>query len=429
MKKLLVLLTFCLTFEINFSQWVEQNSGVTTQLNSSACSPNLSYNLTNVDWVCGNNGVVLRSRFMDSIWVNTGQNGIPSTVNLVSIWAIDSMIALTAGYTASNTYIYMTTNKGVNWTLNFNQTGGRINAIYFNQQHTGFIMGNPVSGRWSLWKSTNQGVSWDSTGLFLPQSGTETGFNNCLSIHFGYICFGTNNSRIYASTDLGQSWTAKQINMANVYAVSCFSGTIYAGGVQLYKSSNFGNNWSLLNAPGTGNITGFSNFGFDLWGYYVRGSEIYWTINYGYNWILAHTAPAGTYNYINGGLEGWYVDIMGVRNNGGISKSTLILGGLEKKGNKVPVRYSLSQNYPNPFNPVTKIKFDVPLDSRLRGNNIVTLKIYDVLGREIATLVNEQLQPGTYEAEWDASNYPGGVYFYKLTTPEFTETRKMVLVK
>jgi len=105
------------------------------------------------------------------------------------------------------------------------------------------------------------------------------------------------------------------------------------------------------------------------------------------------------------------------------------LEGVQKISSEIPNGYKLSQNYPNPFNPVTKIKFDVPLDSRLRGNDIVILKIFDVLGREIATLVNEKLQPGSYETEWDASNYPSGVYFCKLITPVFSETRKMVLVK
>jgi CubicO group peptidase (beta-lactamase class C family) len=91
--------------------------------------------------------------------------------------------------------------------------------------------------------------------------------------------------------------------------------------------------------------------------------------------------------------------------------------------------FSLYQNYPNPFNPATKIKFDIALDSRLRGNDNVTLKIFDILGREIAVLVNDQLKHGTYEVEWDASNFSSGVYFYKLEAGEFTETRKMIMVK
>jgi flagellar hook assembly protein FlgD len=87
------------------------------------------------------------------------------------------------------------------------------------------------------------------------------------------------------------------------------------------------------------------------------------------------------------------------------------------------------QNYPNPFNPSTLIKFNVPVDSRIRGNDKVLLKIYDILGKEIETLVNEKLQPGSYSVEWNASQYPSGVYFYSLVAGEFRESRKMILLK
>jgi hypothetical protein len=97
---------------------------------------------------------------------------------------------------------------------------------------------------------------------------------------------------------------------------------------------------------------------------------------------------------------------------------------------KIPKEFALYTNFPNPFNPVTKIKFDIPASSLTHGERQgVRLVIYDILGKEIATLVNQQLKPGIYEIEWDASNYPSGVYFYKLITEDFTETRKMVLIK
>jgi hypothetical protein len=87
------------------------------------------------------------------------------------------------------------------------------------------------------------------------------------------------------------------------------------------------------------------------------------------------------------------------------------------------------QNYPNPFNPSTLIKFNVPVDSRIRGNDKVLLKIYDIIWKEIETLVNEKLQPGSYSVEWNASQYPSGVYFYSLVAGEFRESRKMILLK
>jgi hypothetical protein len=90
---------------------------------------------------------------------------------------------------------------------------------------------------------------------------------------------------------------------------------------------------------------------------------------------------------------------------------------------KVPRNYMLYQNYPNPFNPSTTIKYDVMKTSDVK------IIIYDALGRELETLVNENLKPGTYEIVWDASNYASGLYFYKLITDEFSVAHKMVLMK
>jgi len=105
--------------------------------------------------------------------------------------------------------------------------------------------------------------------------------------------------------------------------------------------------------------------------------------------------------------------------------------GIKPIASEIPNSYNLYQNFPNPFNPVTKIKFDIPLSRGMSEGRGVLAKItiYDVLGCQAATLVNEQLKPGTYEVEWDGSNYPSGVYFYKLITNDFVETKKMVLIK
>lgn len=97
-----------------------------------------------------------------------------------------------------------------------------------------------------------------------------------------------------------------------------------------------------------------------------------------------------------------------------------------KKGNNlidIPKTYSLAQNYPNPFNPTTKIKFDIPKESK------VIITIYDILGKEVTTLVNENKKPGYYEAKFDGSNFASGVYFYRINAGDFNAVKKMVLVK
>ncbi|MBX2990995.1 MAG: T9SS type A sorting domain-containing protein [Bacteroidetes bacterium] len=102
-----------------------------------------------------------------------------------------------------------------------------------------------------------------------------------------------------------------------------------------------------------------------------------------------------------------------------------------KEGDSMPSIFSLSQNYPNPFNPESKISFQIPIASD------VTLKIYDLLGREVATLVNERMSPGTYSATWNAAAFASGVYLYRMQAVSastgsargFVETRKLLLLR
>lgn len=90
--------------------------------------------------------------------------------------------------------------------------------------------------------------------------------------------------------------------------------------------------------------------------------------------------------------------------------------------------YTLSQNYPNPFNPSTKIKFDIAAGERISVSP-VKLTVYDQLGKEIATLVNENLSPGSYEYNWNAGNLAGGIFYYTLSAGNFSDTKKMILIK
>lgn len=97
--------------------------------------------------------------------------------------------------------------------------------------------------------------------------------------------------------------------------------------------------------------------------------------------------------------------------------------GMKKINNNIPDKFSLLQNYPNPFNPKTNINYQLPID------NYVKLTIFDALGREAAVLVNEKQSAGNYSVEWDGTNYSSGLYFYKLETENFVESKKMVLIK
>jgi len=164
-----------------------------------------------------------------------------------------------------------------------------------------------------------------------------------------------------------------------------------------------------------------------------KSKNFYWT-NYfegGDNHIFA-LGIGRVYDRGYGAQSSWGHNLRGCIINGVLYGDTS-LTGINKISSEVPEKFSLSQNYPNPFNPSTKIKFSVASPSPKERAG-VRLVIFDALGREVQTLINEQLQPGTYEVEWpaptgDGSNYSSGIYYYNLTAGDYSKTQKMVLIK
>ncbi|MCX7877990.1 MAG: T9SS type A sorting domain-containing protein [Ignavibacteria bacterium] len=105
---------------------------------------------------------------------------------------------------------------------------------------------------------------------------------------------------------------------------------------------------------------------------------------------------------------------------------TLVRGpiGIQVISNEIPQRFALGANYPNPFNPTTKIRFDVP-----DAGEVVKISVFDVTGREIAVVVNQKLNPGKYEVLWNAEKFSSGIYFLRMNSGDFADTRKMILIK
>ena len=113
---------------------------------------------------------------------------------------------------------------------------------------------------------------------------------------------------------------------------------------------------------------------------------------------------------------------LAIHNNVVICGTTSRVVGLEGQNN-IPTAYALQQNFPNPFNPVSIIRYDIP------KANFVRISVYDILGEEIRSLVSEEKNPGTYEVTFDAKNLPSGIYFYTIRAGEFSQSRKMILMK
>lgn len=158
-----------------------------------------------------------------------------------------------------------------------------------------------------------------------------------------------------------------------------------------------------------------------IWGAAGRRGMILYTNNGGTTWN-----EQTTINHNLGGVyfpndhTGWAVGGGGTilhTTNGGVSFVE------EEEIDEVPTEFLLSQNYPNPFNPSTKIKYSAP-----QASNVV-IKVFDILGNEIATLMDEEKSVGNYELTWNAENLPSGVYFYQIKAGTFIQTKKMLLLK
>jgi len=276
---------------------------------------------------------------------------------------------------------------------------------------------------------------------------------------------------IYKSTNRGNSWfvVSNLTDLNGIVNINPLStGDIFAAGMSsMFLSTNSGSNFFALNVPPFKEIA-FNETDSSIYG--ITSSSVYKSLNNGLNWTHIASLPLintielnpdvpnivyiGTenkvYRSITGGLtfnhsnltlptsnkirgiskDAGSGDTIYICTDKGIFKVWDLMTGVNIISNIVPDGFKLHQNYPNPFNPSTKIKFDIPTTS------FVKLIVHDILGKEVAVLVNENLNAGSYAVDWNASTYPSGVYFYsisihsdRLETEAFVETKRMVLFK
>jgi hypothetical protein len=426
---MLIIFTPFIFSQFLYNSWIELDPGVNTSLN---CVRVNSSHFPGIIWICGNNGVILRSSSENETWQKVNA-GIPKEINLVTISVKDSAI-LAAGNIGNNTYVYRSSDEGTSWHLVFSQQGGRINSIINSYDTlTGFYMsGNPVAGRWSVWKSYNYGLTWDSAGMYVPQSGNETGLPNCMTEGDSFIVFGTNNSSIYSLSLSGFNWQRYSVPEQTVYTIIFFGGHWYATGNNLLYSSNNGNNWINKNSAGTGPIKSmmyhmdfmpgiYACGPYYIW--YTRGNKIYYSCD-NINWRAEHTSSKGNYTSLSNNTFYLYA----VTDAGRISK---LIAGIDSASSPPPHSFFLMQNFPNPFNAYTIIK--------LKIYNSVNLKIsiYNSAGELINSLYSDHKSDYSsslnyfffLEYNWDGTNYPSGVYFCQVAADDYKETIRMLLVK
>jgi len=327
---------------------------------------------------------VVSFSIVDSNNIYAGGYSLVKTTNLGINWTlVNASTSITSinfpdnntGFSCSGTYVAKTTNGGINW-VSTNLNTGVLSSIYFTNNTTGYVVGYS-----NAHKTTNGGGNWS----LIPVKGNCVYF---LNADTGYVC-GINDE-IRKTTNGGLSWVTQKSatssggSLRSIHFINSLTGI--AAGSSIVRTTNGGVNWYYQKKPTN---------------YYLRSV------------FMTDTNEA----YIAG-------------DNATIIKSTNggITLGVNNISYIIPKTFLLHQNYPNPFNPQTKIKFEIPAVVKSQRSN-VKLIIYDLLGREVAILVNEDLRHGTYEADWDASSFSSGVYFYRIISGEFVETKKMVLMK
>jgi hypothetical protein len=195
------------------------------------------------------------------------------------------------------------------------------------------------------------------------------------------------------------------------------NGTIY--GHMITAPTTPSQIYSIDKTTGVGTIIGTTGFNAN----YAQGMSWDHSVDTGYLAAYNYTTSQGELRKINIATGNTtLVGAIGCEGDGFIIPGD-IASGVTNNNSSIPEIYSLEQNFPNPFNPETKISFSIP------KNGFVTLKIYDILGKEVAMLVNEVKNPGNYTVEFNASTFSSGTYFYKLESNGFMMTKKMMVLK
>lgn len=407
---------------------LSQNCNYTWSLQSSGTA-NVLYTVKAVNsmicWAGGANAIVRRTTDGGTTWLNANPNTGVIAGEVNSIDAVDGNIAWVATTNSGGTFIYKTINGGANWQQVFSSAQTRIFGIKMTDANSGFAFADPIANIWQMLITTNGGLNWSlSPNAPTAQSMIETCLPKSFFVSLPNIWWGTSITTIYRSTNSGVNFTVHEANVTGIYIQSIFYSTPSEGlsaSVSMSKSTNGGVNYAGLPVPGAGNIEGIQGEGSSYW--YVRGTEIYMSTNSGANWLNVNTAPQSLNHLdfpdgLTGCQTGWAVGFGGT-----ICKLTSSVTGVNLLNSEIPSKYSLSQNYPNPFNPQTVINFSVP------QAGYTVLKVYDILGNEIAVLLKQELGAGNYSVNYAPQNLSAGIYFYTLWAGSYTETKKMILAK
>jgi photosystem II stability/assembly factor-like uncharacterized protein len=362
--------------------WVSQNS------NSSATFRDVFFIDENIGIAVGQSGTIRRT-------TDGGQNWTTQISGTISYLLSVSFIDANSGWIATiDGTILRTTNGGIDWTLQSIGSTVSLRSICFKDLNNGTVVG--LYGK--IFKTTNGGVNW-----FEQSSGTTSNLQ-CVSFLDSLVGTTVGDNGIILHTMNGgtpvelTSFTAAFLENENSVELKWSTATeTNNSGFEILRFTQNDEGWNKIGfVPGLGTTAETQHYSLTdndvmLGKFQYKLKQIDYDGTFEYSQIVEVEVP-----FVN--------------------------------------EFSLYQNYPNPFNPTTKIKYQIPLNPPLlkgesEAGGFVTLKVYDILGVEVATLVNEEKPAGEYEVEFDAAKLSSGIYFYKLQAGEFVSTKKMILLR
>jgi photosystem II stability/assembly factor-like uncharacterized protein len=429
-KKIISLLTFCIGISMLFTfQGCIEMKLITEYLNrcyhyatgNNSIGDNSGIGGFSIG--VGENGLIVKSASNDTLNYLQMNSGTTQNLNTIRIQPTTYQPLLLAA--GNNGVITRSTNSGENWTVSPQVTASNLFAVDVGSgtQHCAGDNG-------TLLISYNLGATWT-----LQSSGTTRNLKG-IGMNGGNVITVGEKGTILRTTNSGQNWLNVSLTdtTINLYCVSQrtrqnFNATnFYIAGSQgkIYKSTDNGATWTLKNSGTTNTLRSIFFNGNDSGAVSGDNGTVRMTTNAGETWF---SDPF--FNSLNGTITSISemprtsktFTVLSVGNGLYVISENPPYIGIKNISSEVPKDFSLSQNYPNPFNPSSKFKVEI---SKLSNVKII---VYNASGREIETLVNENLRAGTYEVDFNGSKYSSGVYFYKLITSGYTETRKMILIK
>ncbi len=392
-------------------------------------------------WAVGDSGTIIQSSNGGVDWV--AQNS-KTTNNIYDVFFLNKNLGWASSWNVSNvpfgTELLKTTDGGINWSKRYYpEENYFINCILFTDSLKGWMGGKP----YPMVKTTNGGNTWQhavidsSVFAFFPVKDIK--FYNS---QYGYASGGVleYGGVIWNTTNGGDLWNAIdpsfapadpfwQIHLFDSLNVIGVGGDFEFFGVGMIRTSDGGLHWDYkyIGMPGVANDVDFRT-ALEAWASLGYQQKLIYSLDSGYTWNSIPTPGNAIISDLTfqDSLHGIAVGKDGVI----LKYKPPIVSAVTENGDFIKKEFCLNQNYPNPFNPATKITYSISEDS------FVKLSVYNLLGKLVAVLVNENQLAGTYQIEFNAEDLPAGkqslssgIYIYTLNTPNFRNSKKMILVR